>query len=59
MYVNVSPHVVLTVIRKHTGLTHDSGQLSPMVDVDENGSLWTVVAEPPSDTDESEGIRCS
>ena len=54
LYVNVPPHVISTVIRKHAGLAHDSGRLPPMVDVDENGSMWAAAAVPPSESGESD-----
>ena len=59
LYVNVPPHVISAIIRKHTGLTdtglrHDSGQLPPMIDMDENGSMWVAAAVPPSESEESE-----
>ena len=54
LYVNVPQHVISAIIRKHAGMRYDSDQLPPMVDVDEEGSLWAAAAEPPSDTEESE-----
>ena len=54
LYVNVPPHVISAIIRKHAGLRHDSGELPPMVDMDANGSLWAAAAEPPSESEESE-----
>ena len=52
LYVNVPPEVIIAVIRKHGGLRYDSGPLVPMVDMDENGSMWAAAAVPPSDSEE-------
>ena len=61
LYVNVPPSVISGIIHKHAGMRYDSGKLPPMVDLDEEGSLWAAAAEPPSDTpsdvEESEEIE--
>ena len=49
LYVNVPPSTIRAVIKKHGGLTLDSGNLPPMVEVDERGFLWAAAAEVPSD----------
>ena len=50
--VNAPPHVISAVIRRYVGLAHDNGRLSPMIDMDENGSMWAAAAVPPSDSEE-------
>ena len=40
------------MIKKHGGLTYDSGKLPPMIEVDEEGYQWAAAAEMPSDLSE-------
>lgn len=54
LYVNVPPSAIRAVIQKHGGMTADSGNLPPMVEVDEDGHLWAAAAEPPSTTSEED-----
>ena len=54
LYVNVSPITILTVIKKHGGMTADNDNLPPMVERDEDGCLWSSAVEPPSTIEEEE-----
>ena len=52
IYANVPARVINAVIKKHGGLTYDSGKLPPMIEVDEEGYQWAAAAEMPSDLSE-------
>ena len=55
IYANVPTRVILAVIEKHDGLAHDSGNLPPMDEVDEDGFQWAAAAAMPSDLEDTVG----